>query len=48
MENTTNSFNHSVQWSAWLLASVITVLYAVIIIMTALRKVKHFKLTDVA
>ena len=48
MENPTNFYIHSVQWSAWILASVITFIYAVVIVMTALRKVKHFKLTDVA
>ena len=48
MENPTSIYIHHVQWSAWTLANVITFLYAVVIIMTALREVKHLRLTDVA
>ena len=48
LENTSVRFMRGIQWEAWLGAALITIVYAVVINMAALRKVKYLKLTDVA
>ena len=37
-----------IQWLAWLLAAVITILFSVIINAIAMRKIKYLKLSDAA
>ena len=48
MENAQLRFVHSIQFSAWAYAAVITTVFSLIIYAVALRKVKYLKLTDVA
>ncbi len=48
LEGANVRFMRGIQWETWLWAALITVAYAVIILMIALRKVKYLKLTDVA
>jgi len=48
MQNESLRFLQGIQWEAWLGAVLITVVYAAVINMAALRKVKYLKLTDVA
>ena len=48
LESASVRFMRGVQWEAWLLAALITVVFAVAINAAALRKVRYLKLTDVA
>lgn len=48
LESASARFMRGIQWEAWLGAALITIIYAVVINMAALRKVKYLKLTDVA
>lgn len=46
LEGVSVRFMRNIQWEAWVIGAAITVIYAVIIQMAALRKVKGLKLTD--
>ena len=48
LESSSVRFMHGIQWEAWALGALITVVYAALIHVSALRRLKDLKLTDLS